>query len=373
MGGGHFNGKNHGGEHTGDGKKAKCGPYSSNGYRPNTQISHLDFIPTEHVIYTGTSKNKSKHYIPNGTEGVILEDDTYNKLQKVPRSVLKVDFGKKGIRYVHKNVLQHVEGYGEYIEGLLDTPSMFDGYQAYRNDKKKDVKEKLRPERYEQILKNRRKNAEFREWRKGYLHNKEVELYDHLNNIQSKGKYKEGYDGDDGEAYLKTNESTKSYNEDKKSYYEQHRMKIDRRKKLKDELDGLVEEHIEEDKLPDEFDDVEGKKGYYKQRRKEEERIKVLKNDLYILENYFNTSNDSQQINELLHSKSRQFVRHVSSKQDYNNYLHCIKSCSDYDYKHTLLKPSRDYSVIESDKVAKEPTNLNLILWGLNPRDVKCH
>ena len=27
MGGGHFNGKNHGGEHTGDGKKQKKGPY----------------------------------------------------------------------------------------------------------------------------------------------------------------------------------------------------------------------------------------------------------------------------------------------------------------------------------------------------------
>ena len=364
MGGGHFNGKNHGGEHTGDGKKNKCGPYSANGYRSNTQISHLDFIPTEHVYYTGTSKNKSKHYIPNGTEGVILEDDTYNKLQKVPRSVLKVDFGKKGIRYVHKNVLQHVEDYQEYIEELLDTPSMFDGYQADRNEQKKDVKEKLRPERYEQILKNRQKNAEFREWRKDYLQNKEVELYDHLYKIQSNGKYK---GGDDGEADLKTDEAKKSYNEDKKSYYEQHRMKIDRRKKLKDELDGLVEEHLEEDKLPD---GVEGKKDYYKQRKKEEERIKVLKNDLYILENYFNTSNDSQKINELLHSKSRQFVRHVNSKQDYNNYLHCIKSASDYDYKDTLLKPSREYKVIESERVAKEPMNLDLLLWGLNPRDV---
>ena len=39
MGGGNYNGKNHSGEHTGDGKKQKCGPYSANGYRPEPEIS----------------------------------------------------------------------------------------------------------------------------------------------------------------------------------------------------------------------------------------------------------------------------------------------------------------------------------------------
>ena len=86
---------------------------------------------------------------------------------------------------------------------------------------------------------------------------------------------------------------------------------------------------------------------------------------------YFeNSSDEIKKINDLLHSGSKQYVRHVSSKQDYNNYLHCIKSASDYKYKDTLLKPSRDYTMIESDRVAKQPKNLDLLLWGLNPRDV---
>ena len=313
MGGGHFNGNNHGGEHTGTGKKNKCGPYSANGYRVNTQISHLDFIPTEHVYYTGTSKNKSKHYIPNGTEGVILENDVYNKLQKVPRSVLKVDFGKKGIRFVHKNLLQHVDDYGEYIEELLDTPSMFDGYQADRNDKKKDVKEKLRPERYEQILKNRETKSEFREWRKEYLRTMEESLYNQLDKIQVAPEYKS---------------------------------KVDLRNKLKDEIDGLVDKYTDENIVSD-FDNQYEEKSYNQLRKKEEARIKTLKGDLYTIQLYFeNSSDEIRKINELLQSKSKQYVRNVSSKQDYNNYLHCIKNGYEYDYKQTLINPSREYCVM---------------------------
>lgn len=313
MGGGHFNGKNHGGEHTGTGKKNKCGPYSANGYRVNTQISHLDFIPTEHVYYTGTSKNKSKHYIPNGTEGVILENDVYNKLQKVPRSVLKVDFGKKGIRFVHKNLLQHVDDYGEYIEELLDTPSMFDGYQADRNDKKKDVKEKLRPDFYKQILKNRETKSEFREWRKEYLRTMEESLYNQLDKIQVAPEYKS---------------------------------KVDLRNKLKDEIDGLVDKYTDENIVSD-FDNQYEEKSYNQLRKKEEARIKTLKGDLYTIQLYFeNSSDEIRKINELLQSKSKQYVRNVSSKQDYNNYLHCIKNGYEYDYKQTLINPSREYCVM---------------------------
>ena len=313
MGGGHFNGNNHGGEHTGTGKKNKCGPYSANGYRVNTQISHLDFIPTEHVYYTGTSKNKSKHYIPNGTEGVILENDVYNKLQKVPRSVLKVDFGKKGIRFVHKNLLQHVDDYGEYIEELLDTPSMFDGYQADRNDKKKDVKEKLRPDCYKQILKNRETKSEFREWRKEYLRTMEESLYNQLDKIQVAPEYKS---------------------------------KVDLRNKLKDEIDGLVDKYTDENIVSD-FDNQYEEKSYNQLRKKEEARIKTLKGDLYTIQLYFeNSSDEIRKINELLQSKSKQYVRNVSSKQDYNNYLHCIKNGYEYDYKQTLINPSREYCVM---------------------------
>ena len=113
MGGGHFNGKNHGGEHTGDGKKQKCGPYSANGYRPEPDISHQDFEVGLQVIYTGTNKNKNMNYIPNGTLGEIMKKNNPSKLQKTSRSILKVDFGDKGIRYVNKSVLQLVGSFEE--------------------------------------------------------------------------------------------------------------------------------------------------------------------------------------------------------------------------------------------------------------------
>ena len=80
MGGGQYNGKNHGGGHTGDSKKQKCGPYSANGYRPEPEISHLDFEVGSQVTYTGTNKNKNKIYIPNGTLGEIMEKDNSSKL-----------------------------------------------------------------------------------------------------------------------------------------------------------------------------------------------------------------------------------------------------------------------------------------------------
>ena len=113
MGGGNYNGKNHGGEHTSDGKKQKCGPYSANGYRPEPDISHQDFVVGSQVIYTGTNKNKNKNYIPNGTLGEIMEKDNSSKLQETSRSILKVDFGEQGVRYVNKNVLQLVGSFEE--------------------------------------------------------------------------------------------------------------------------------------------------------------------------------------------------------------------------------------------------------------------
>jgi len=321
----------------GYGKHQKSGPYAVNGYRPNKQVSHLDFIPSEHVYYIGTNKNKSKFYIPNGTEGVILDNDSFNKLQKIPRSFLKVDFGKKGVHYVHKDVLQHVEDYGEYIEKLVETPGLFDGYQRYRNENKKDIKDALRPERYEEILKNRKGISEFREWRKDYLRTMESDLYNQLDRIQLAPEYKS---------------------------------KVELRKKLKTEYDELLDKYTDKNIVTN-FEGKVEEKQYNLERTKGETRIKVLKDDLYIIQLYFdNSSAEMYKINELLHSKSKQYVRNVSSRQDYNNYLHCIKNGYDYDYKQIVIKPSRDYKVIQSDKVAKEPKNLDLLLWGLNPCDV---
>ena len=138
MGGGNYNGKNHSGEHTGDGKKQKCGPYSANGYRPEPEISHKDLTVGSQVIYTGSKKNKNKIYIPNGTLGEIMEKDNSSKLQKTSRSILKVDFGEQGVRYVSKSVLQLVGSFEENQDYVLDTTDK-EGIQSERNDKKKKV------------------------------------------------------------------------------------------------------------------------------------------------------------------------------------------------------------------------------------------
>lgn len=327
----------------GYGKHQKSGPYAVNGYRPNKQISHLDFIPSEHVYYIGTNKNKSKYYIPNGTTGVILENNLSNKLQKIPRSFLKVDFGKKGIHYVHKNVIQHVEDYSEYIEKLIEKPGLFDGYQSYRNEQKKEIKEKLRPEYYKQILTNRDKRKKFREWRKSFLYSKELELYSEVEKIQSSPEYKK-----------------------KKDLYT----------KLNMELSELTTVYTNDINSTN-----EDKKSYDLKRVKVCNRIKELKNDLYSLELYLNNlSDETLKVSELLHSKSRQFIRGVNSKQDYNKYLHfeyeklesVLLKESDYIYKDHAYKPSRQYINSEPCEPC-EPKNIDLILWGLTPRDVYFH
>jgi hypothetical protein len=330
----------------GYGKHQTSGPYSVNGYRPSNNMSHLDFNTGDIVNYIGTHKNDSQYYIKNGTKGVILEKDAYNKHKKVPRSVLKVEFVNKGIRYVHKNVLQHVSDYDEYVKGLIDKTGLFNGYQHSRNEYKKGVKETVRPDRYKEILNNRAKRKLFREWRKGFLDSKELELYSQVEKIQSSPEYKK-----------------------KKELYT----------KLKTEFTELTSVYTN-----DINSTIEDTKSYNLKKVKDETRIKELKNDLYSLEMYLNNlSDETRSVSELLHSKSRQFIRGVNSKHDYNKYLHfeyeklesALLTDWDYIYKEHAYKPSRQYMRCPEGHYGepREPKNIDLILWGLTPRDVYFH
>jgi len=355
MGGGQYNGKNHGGGHTGDSKKQKCGPYSANGYRPEPEISHKDFVVGSQVTYTGTNKNKNKIYIPNGTLGEIMEKDNSSKLQKTSRSILKVDFGEQGVRCVNKNVLQLVGSFEENQEYVLETTDK-EGIQSERNDKKKKVQEKIRPANYAKILKNRENNKEFREWRKNFLDEKQNDIQNDINKLQSSPEYKQ---------------------------------KKDTRKKLTVEIEeiqvrySLAKEPETKTKFISEYRGKnphhtyeQREKQYLKQKDNDFKRQKYLKNELLKVKEYFESSSDEiKKLNEVMNRGNRQFVYNVTGKDDYNTYLHHHYEQRnkvdkvDYDYKKYLLKPSEEYKVDPNVK-ATEPENINLLLCGLYPHQV---
>ena len=355
MGGGHYNGKNHGGEHTGDGKKQKCGPYSANGYRSESEISHQDFVVGSQVIYTGTNKNKNKNYIPNGTRGEIMEKDNSYKLQKTSRSILKVDFGEQGIRYVNKNVLQLVGSFEENQEYVLNTTDT-EGIQSERNDKKKKVQEKIRPANYTDILENREKNKEFREWRKNHLDETQIIIQNHINELQSSPEYKQ------------KKETRKKLIEEIEDIRENYSLKKEQETKTK-----IISEYRDNNPY---HTNEQCEKHYVKQKENDYKRQKYLKNELLKVKDYFESSSDEiKKLNEVINSGNRQFIYKVTGKNDYNTYLHHnFKQRNkvdkvDYDYKKYLLKPSKEYKVDPNVK-ATEPENINLLQWGLYPHQV---
>ena len=355
MGGGNYNGKNHSGEHTGDGKKQKCGPYSANGYRPEPEISHKDFVVGSKVNYTGTNKNKNKNYIPNGTLGVIMEKDNSYKLQKTSRSILKVDFGEQGVRYVHMNVLQLVGSFEENQDYVLDTTDK-EGIQSERNDKKKKVQKKLRPAKYANILENRENNKEFREWRKDHLDEKQIDIQNDINELQSTPEYKQ------------KKETKKKLTEEIEGIQEKHTLAKEHETKTK-----FISEYMENNP---QHTHEQCEKEYVKQKDNDFKRLKYLKNELLKVKEYFESSSDEiKKLNEVMNRGDRQFVYNVTGKDDYNTYLHHHYEQRnkvdkvDYDYKKYLLEPSREYKVDPNVK-ATEPENINLLLWGLYPHQV---
>jgi len=354
MGGGSWNGKNFGGMHTGADKKANAGPYSSNGYRPEPNVSHLDFMEGDKVTYIGSEKYKHKSRVPNGTGGLIMKKDNLsNKRQKTCRSILKVDFGQYGINYIRKELLQFPSDYSECLEEQLETMGHNEGIQDYRNEQKKVTKDKLRPAQYKDIRENRLKNKEFRAWRQGYLDEKKLELEGKAHKIKLSDEYK-----------------------GKRKHYN----------KLKEELEGLTSlyegngdkaymEYSKEylAKVPDASKDVISKM-FHSKKNKDTRIITMLKNSMRDSDNYFDkSSKDYKELNECIHDGSRKYVREVNSKHDYNNYLHHHYAQRDKedktDYKYKKVEPSRKYKVDSETKVT-ESDEINLLQWGLYPRDV---
>lgn len=316
MGGGSWNGKNFGGLHTSDGKNLKRGPYSSNGYIPDQRESHLNYLPGDNVFYVGTSKNKSKYYIPNGSAGTILTKDNSNKLRKSSRSLFKVDFKEYGVRYVHKNVLQLEDDYSDFIEFMLDTCELKEGIQSYRNKAKQKIKGMMNSQKYESILKNRQSNKAFREWRKEFLDNKLLSLNQEIFELSSN---------------------------DTLTAYKQRSIELKQlisQLKLKDDMSE--EEQLTLTKYKDEYKTIQN---YF-----DENKSKIK-----LLEGY-------------IQSPNRQYVYQVNCVRDYNNYLHAIKNNDNYVYQ-SVPKPSMNYEVLDN-VVSKNPPNINFLQWGLYPQDV---
>ena len=98
MAAGQWNGHNHGGTHTGDGKNRNGGPYSRNGKRFR-KIPHGKFTEGKTVAYLGSHKNLIHK------KGKVLSKlgDSF----KSSRSTIKVDFGDKTV-YVFKDNLGFV-------------------------------------------------------------------------------------------------------------------------------------------------------------------------------------------------------------------------------------------------------------------------
>ena len=98
MAAGQWNGHNHGGTHTGDGKGQKRGVYSMNGQRFQ-RIPHRKFTAGKNVMYVGTHKD----FIHK--KGTIISKD--DDKMKSSRSTIKVKMDDMNV-YISKNNLKFV-------------------------------------------------------------------------------------------------------------------------------------------------------------------------------------------------------------------------------------------------------------------------
>lgn len=161
MSPGNQNGKNYGGGHTGDGKKARKGIYSTNGvfYR---KLSHRYFTPGLEV-----------YYIKTGEKGVIMENNI-----RGPRKMKKVKFNvNDNILYIPSNLLYPIN------YSVNEMNKKLNNIKEVRKNKKK-VKD------YEKMKINNERRKEFREAKKNFR--KEViddGVYVDYSNSNSEKKY----------------------------------------------------------------------------------------------------------------------------------------------------------------------------------------
>lgn len=289
------------------GKKQNAGPYYSNGYRPNSRVSHKDFVVGEKVIYIGMNKNNHKSKLNNGDQGVVLE-----KKGRSTRSLILVQFSNS-IRLVPKQLLQFPTDYTYCLEEQLT--QCRPGVQSNRNQNKKLVRQKLQHKKYETILANRDKRREFRKWRQQFLDGLEENLVNEYKSLKESEIIKLG----------RVRES-----EIKKQI---------RLLKQKDELTDEETSQLE---------------AYQAEVKQITRREKLHYQELRTLDQMVNNK------------ASRQFVRCVYNRESYNHYLHCMKNNDDYPtfYK-TLSKPSRTYSV-ETTSPSHTTEPIQRFQWGLS-------
>ena len=286
------------------GKNQNAGPYCANGYRHNSNASHLNFVEGEDVFYIGNRKSKK---LTKGQKGVVMPKTKQDR-SKTNRSLIKVDFSESGVRFVSKQLLQSPSDYTFCLQDQLSRCQS--GKQAQRNDRKKTIQSQLRQTNYEQTLANRAERKRFREWRKEYLDLLESRLE---SDYATKKQCQEVKDNRVREA-------------DVKKQIRQIKEKDD----LTDEDKSLLESYQSEIKEISQFE-----KAHYKE-------LNVLK--------------------EMIHNKaSRKFVRCVYSRPSYNDYLHSIRLNDTYP---KIRKPSRDYTVNESKEVSDN--SIQRFQWGLS-------
>jgi len=97
MGSGEDNGKNHGGGHTGSGKKRSSSVYSMNGFRKPVVHPTRDFKEGIKVSYIGCHKNFM------GVKGIVIskKGDIHSSM----RSQIKIRLDDQRIIYIHRDNL----------------------------------------------------------------------------------------------------------------------------------------------------------------------------------------------------------------------------------------------------------------------------
>tara|TARA_B100000674_G_scaffold82728_1_gene57322 strand:+ start:41 stop:346 length:306 start_codon:yes stop_codon:yes gene_type:complete len=98
MAAGHWNGRNHGGLHTGTGKYQHGGVYSTNGFRKKT-VPHREFTVGRRVAYIG----RHKDFQGQKGEGVLISKQ--GDKMKTSRSFLKVNLTDGRKTYFRKEQL----------------------------------------------------------------------------------------------------------------------------------------------------------------------------------------------------------------------------------------------------------------------------
>ena len=354
MGGGSWNGKNFGGLHTGADKKQNGGPYSNDGYKHDINCSHQNFIKGEEVMYIGSSnKNKHKKDIPNGSLGTVVQkNNLQNHLQKSSRSLILVDFGEHGKRYVRKNLLQFPSDYSDSLQTQLDNiPTSNQSTRTLLRSKKKSKERELK---YKQTLKNREDNKEYRQFRKDLLDTKKIELLEQSIELVNSPEY---------------NELKNKYTEKKASL-----VKLRERYSQSKLSNNMTKEEFNKNKyIQQKINDgstlEQATEMYTTQEQKDKETIELLKTESTSLSNEIDRRKElSKILKATSESSARDFFRNEYSSRYYYNQMLYQKWCEYNNVKPVIHKP-KDRKVTPTVK-HKSTFELDLLRWGLYPSDV---